>query len=227
MPGRARRSSARAGRGGRACGFRRHRGPGNEDREVARKLRVEQVPGRDRVRRIRLERGCRPPRVFRPGLAGPVARDTEVELHGRALRVQPRELRQPGDGTVRPAAERLADPRLERVVAREELLGGRVLARRVEASASRRSTASGSMRTPRSSDSGGAPPRSAARPPQRRRLAARRGGDPGDGTADDEGEHGDDEDVGCERSRRNGSRDTGRCRCRPLSGEAATISPRP
>ena len=81
---------------------------------------MEEIAGGDGVGRVRLELGRGLPGGLRSVLAGPEAGDPEVQLHRGALRVQAGQLGEAGNGAVGPAAERLPDPRLERVVPGEE-----------------------------------------------------------------------------------------------------------
>ena len=95
----------------------------NEDGQVAREVRMEQVPCRDGVGGVRLELGSRLPRRLGSVLPGPELRQAEIQLHGGALRMEA------ATSCVRratvPSGQRLndsPDPGLERVVAREQLL---------------------------------------------------------------------------------------------------------
>ena len=106
---------------GRELRQRRRRGERRDERgQPAREVRVEQVPGDDRVRRVRLglERGA--PCLHRIALVRPQAREAEMELDDRDLRVELRELLEAVERPLRPRGERRADLRLERVVLREE-----------------------------------------------------------------------------------------------------------
>ncbi len=75
---------------------------------------MQQVPGRDGVGRVRLRVRGGAPRVLGTREPGPEERDAEVQLHDRALRMQPRQPVEPVDGAVGPGREGLADARLER-----------------------------------------------------------------------------------------------------------------
>ena len=81
---------------------------------------MEEVPGDDRVRRVRLGVEGRAPGL--DGIAGvrPQPREAEVELHDRDLGIELRELLEPVERAVRPLGERRADLRLERVVLGED-----------------------------------------------------------------------------------------------------------
>ena len=81
---------------------------------------MEEVPGDDRVRRVRLGVEGRAPGL--DGIAGvrPQPREAEMELHDRDLGIELRELLEPVERAVRPLGERCADLRLERVVPGEE-----------------------------------------------------------------------------------------------------------
>ena len=93
---------------------------------------MEEVPGDDRVRRVRLGVEGRAPGL--DGIAGvrPQPREAEVELHDRDLGIELRELLEPVERAVRPLGERRAHLRLERVVLGEERARRREVPARVE-----------------------------------------------------------------------------------------------
>jgi hypothetical protein len=81
---------------------------------------VEEVPGDDGVRRVRLRVEDCAPRLERVALVRPQARETEMELDDCDLGIQLRELLEAIERAVRPRGEGGADLRLERVVICEE-----------------------------------------------------------------------------------------------------------
>ena len=182
-------------RGGREAPDRgRDFGDGNEDRKVAREVRVEQVGCRDGVGGVRFGVDRRLPRGPLSSHAGPELRDPEVQLHGCTLRMETRQLGEARDRLVGPAAERFADSRLERVEAGEPLCGLGPLAGLVQPQTSAKVD-----RLPVGANAEVERQRRGSRTGLRRcrcrlvRVAARRGGDPGDGGSDHEGQPGDDE----------------------------------
>ena len=178
---RARRSSgASCAGGGELADRRRQLRRRDEDRQVAGEVGMEQVPGGDRVGRVRLELGRRlprrpPPRPRRPR-SGAIPRfSCTAALFG----CSPESWVRRGDGAVGPAAERLADPRLERVVPGEELLGVGALPGLVEAQRPRAGRPPRGRPGPRGRARAAARPGAHRRPAAaaRRRVVARRGGD--------------------------------------------------
>ena len=146
----------------RQAGDRGGRGERRDERgQATREIGMEEVPGDDRVRRVRLGVEDRAPGL--DGIAGvrPQPREAEVELHDRDPGIELRELLEPVERAVRPLGERRADLRLERVVPGEERRspprGPR--ARRVPAPRMI-DRASGSERKPSANESGGLPSRS-------------------------------------------------------------------
>ena len=122
---------------------------------------MEEVPGDDRVRRVRLGVEGRAPGLTRIAVVRPQPREAEVELHDRDLGIELRELLEPVERAVRPLGERRADLRLERVVLGEERARRRECPRARRAPAPRMiARASGSERKPSANESGGRPSRS-------------------------------------------------------------------
>src|SRR5579864_2502894 len=94
---------------------------GEDERQPALELRIEEVLRLDRLRRVGMLRRDALPRPCRVGdAARPVVRHAEMELRGRALRMLVDEPLQLVEAAVRPAREREPDLRLERVIAGED-----------------------------------------------------------------------------------------------------------
>src|SRR5207237_10345957 len=101
---------------------------GNELREPAWKLGVQEVSGEHRVRAVGRAVDSRSPRGGRVALPGPEARQPEVELDECALRIEAGKLLETRERTVRPDGERGPDPGVERVVAPEDACRGALAA---------------------------------------------------------------------------------------------------
>ena len=97
-----------------ALGAERQADAEHERRQVRRELRIEDILGRHRLRRVR-ERGRDPQELLRGiGRApGPEERPAEVELRGRAARMRGDEPLQGVEAARRPARERSADLRVD------------------------------------------------------------------------------------------------------------------
>ena len=132
-----RRNAASWRRGGKP-GHRGRRREGRDERgQAARQLRVQQVPGDERVRRVRGLVENRAPGLDGVAFVRPQPREPEVELDDRGVGVELRELLEPVERAVRPLGERGADLRLERVVPREQEAAAAVVSAPVERGALR------------------------------------------------------------------------------------------
>src|SRR5215211_7482638 len=93
---------------------------------------MEQIAGAHGVGRVRLDVARLPPRVERRALAGPEARQSDVELDERAPRIERAELLDSVE-RARPVGERGAELRLDRLAAEEDRLGLRAPTSAIEA----------------------------------------------------------------------------------------------
>ena len=135
----------------------------DERGKPTRKLRVQEVPGYDRVRRVRLgiEHGA--PCRHRISFVRPQPREPEVKLHDGDARVELCELLEPVERPVGPRGEGGADLRLQGVVPRKQTPPRQRCHRSRRAPGPCvRSRASGSVRKPRANESGGRPSRGPA-----------------------------------------------------------------
>ena len=93
---------------------------------------MQEVPGHDRIGRVRLRIEHRTPRGHRISFVRPQPREPEVKLHDCDARVELRELLEPVERPVGPRGERGADLRLQGVVPREQTRRGSGVTARVE-----------------------------------------------------------------------------------------------